>query len=216
MYTTHKTTTSSCIYLHPKNSPWLLKLSPKEFYRYTGVTYLSHLSFESYSTYQTIKRQCKKAQFIGAIDQQIEFSSVLYSQFLKDPPSLKLAIQWMNEKYRFGLFTHNPIKKGAFIGEYTGMIKRVGYFFNNTNDYCFSYTTAPISWRKYTIDAQFYGNEMRFLNHSSRSNVESLAILYEGIFHIIFIAKRAIEPQEELRFDYGTRYWKTKNYIPED
>ena len=54
----------------------------------------------------------------------------------------------------------------------------------------------------YIIDATFYGNKARYINHSCDPNLKSDKLVVNGETHIIFMANRVIESGEELTFDY--------------
>jgi histone-lysine N-methyltransferase SETD1 len=54
----------------------------------------------------------------------------------------------------------------------------------------------------YIIDATFYGNKARYINHSCDPNLKSDKLVVNGETHIIFMANRFIESGEELTFDY--------------
>ena len=54
----------------------------------------------------------------------------------------------------------------------------------------------------YIIDATFYGNKARYINHSCDPNLKSDKLVVNGETHIIFQAIRYIECGEELTFDY--------------
>ena len=52
------------------------------------------------------------------------------------------------------------------------------------------------------IDATFWGNKARYINHSCEPNMKSFKLTVNGETHIIFMANRFIESGEELTFDY--------------
>ena len=53
------------------------------------------------------------------------------------------------------------------------------------------------------IDARYFGNKARFVNHSRiNNNCESRIIMSQGAYHIALYAKVDIEPGAELLFDY--------------
>jgi SET domain-containing protein len=58
----------------------------------------------------------------------------------------------------------------------------------------------------YIIDATFYGNKARYINHSCDPNLKSDKLVVNGETHIIFMANRFIESGEELTFDYQFDY----------
>jgi len=60
--------------------------------------------------------------------------------------------------------------------------------------------------KEHVIDATFYGNKARYINHSCEPNLKSENILVDGKPHIIFTALRHIKEGEELTFDYKFEY----------
>lgn len=70
--------------------------------------------------------------------------------------------------------------------------------------YFFAFDTEHI------IDATFYGNKSRYINHSCEPNLKSETITVDNKTHIIFIANRLIEKHEELTFDYQFEYESEK------
>lgn len=96
-----------------------------------------------------------------------------------------------------GLFTTIPIKKGAFVIEYTG--KRL------PNDVANEMTTKYLFEvdDKWTIDGSERSNLARYVNHSCDSNCE--VKLEDG--RIIYYAHRNIQAGEELTIDYGDEYY---------
>jgi SET domain-containing protein len=101
-----------------------------------------------------------------------------------------------------GLFATAPIRLGAFIVEYSGerirtrdarareRTSRARYMFEINN--------------RWTVDGSPRSNIGRYANHSCRPNAESA--LRRG--KVILRALRAIEPDEEITYDYGEEYFE--------
>lgn len=97
-----------------------------------------------------------------------------------------------------GLFAAAPIKKGTRIIEYRGeritsdeANRRGGKYLFELND-------------RYTIDGSSRENVARYINHSCTPNC--YAEINAAETRIFIFAKRAIEPGEELTYDYGKEY----------
>jgi len=97
-----------------------------------------------------------------------------------------------------GLFATAPIKKGAFIIEYTGekitnaeADRRGGRYLFNINS-------------KWTIDGKEHHNTARYINHSCQPNCESRIVGGK----VKIYATEEIIPGEELAYDYGEEYFE--------
>jgi histone-lysine N-methyltransferase SETD1 len=92
--------------------------------------------------------------------------------------------------------------------EYVGEKIRhpVGDKREKTNDDCYMFALD----NEYIIDATFYGNKARYINHSCDPNLKSDKLVINGETHIIFYALRHIEKAEELCFDYQFDYEEKK------
>ena len=96
-----------------------------------------------------------------------------------------------------GLFTRNPIPKGAFVIEYTGVRVPNSDESRLKGRYLFEINS------RWTIDGSGRENLSRYINHSCKPNCE--AIITRG--KILIYAKRAISAGEELAYDYGKAYF---------
>ncbi len=97
-----------------------------------------------------------------------------------------------------GAFATRRIRKGQKVGEYTG--ERITHA---VSDDRYEHKTARtylfIIDSKIVIDADVGGNDVRFINHSCDPNCESQMDDDKRVF---IYATRAIEPGEELAYDY--------------
>jgi len=104
-----------------------------------------------------------------------------------------------------GLFATKSFSKYDVIGEYTGIVKTWSDI-HGENRYIFNLDEK----NDLVIDAQDYGNELRFansyLNISKEPNVISSNTMLDGVHRILYVCMRDIEPGEELLIDYGEDY----------
>ena len=108
----------------------------------------------------------------------------------------------------YGLFAETSIACGAFIGEYTGIVRQSSTHSSDDGSYTFLYPSSEVS---YEICAREFGNVIRFINHNSASaNVQFRRVHHEGLMHIVCFAISDIEPHQQLLVDYGAAYWTNK------
>jgi uncharacterized protein len=98
-----------------------------------------------------------------------------------------------------GLFAAKAFKKGDLVIEYKGEVisdaeaqRRGGRYLFELND-------------EWTIDGKERGNTARYINHSCKPNC--YPELNDEETRVFIFAKRAIEPGEELTYNYGKYYF---------
>jgi uncharacterized protein len=97
-----------------------------------------------------------------------------------------------------GLFAVAPIKKGAFIVEYWGKPMRSDDADRLSTKYLFDLGNG------WTIDGADRGNIARYANHSCKPNAEARV----GRRSVRIHAAKAIQPGDEITYDYGREYFK--------
>ena len=115
------------------------------------------------------------------------------------PKKLKLKVG--RSRAGLGLFTHEPIKKGTCIVEYTGRTLSEAEEYTSQSLYLFAVT------KKKTIDGSARSNTARYINHSCRPNCE--IEIDEKRERVFVFAKRNIKAGEELAYDYGKEYFNS-------
>lgn len=116
----------------------------------------------------------------------------------------KFVEKFMTEKKGLGIRTRGKIEKDTFIMEYLGEVitekmfkERMDTIYaNDTHHYCLNIDSGLV------IDGHRMGSECRFVNHSCNPNCEMQKIYVHGLPRMILVAKRVIEPMEELTYDY--------------
>ena len=81
--------------------------------------------------------------------------------------------------------------------------------YSNLFDKYFGFAITP----DILIDATYYGNNTRLINHNipEESNLEIIRIFVQGKLKLMFKSKRNIQKNEELTFDYLDKFsvdWK--------
>jgi uncharacterized protein len=139
----------------------------------------------------------KKSLLLGKkFKQQIESSYI--------PP---VSVRWINDDVGYGLFAEENIKKGSYVGEYTGVVRRNDRrYFEPLNNYCYEYPVDDEVGRSFVIDAT-NGCLTRFINHSFAPNLQPLYAFYDDFYHLIFLAMKPIRKGTQLSYDYGRSYW---------
>ncbi|CDW57512.1 SET domain containing protein [Trichuris trichiura] len=116
-----------------------------------------------------------------------------------------------SDVHGIGVFAAEDLEVGDFICEYAGEIitqaeaDRRGFMYDYTGKsylfciYIFSYLTP---FANFDIDATRFGNEARFINHSSKPNCEPHVKLVYGSHRIGIYATTSIKKNSELFFNY--------------
>ncbi|KAM4635052.1 histone-lysine N-methyltransferase EHMT1 [Polymixia lowei] len=119
-------------------------------------------------------------------------------------------------KKGWGVRALQDIPQGTFICEYVGEIISEEEAEMRKNDtYLFSMDNKPKD--VYCIDANFYGNISRFINHMCEPNLFACRVFttHQDLRfpHIAFFACENIKAGEELGFNYGDHFWEVKSKL---
>lgn len=122
---------------------------------------------------------------------------------------VKLEVRRVNPSVGFGVFAGESILKGTFLGNYVGEV--IPYEAVENNRYLFGILSdASDVHGGVCITAHEWGNQTRFVNHSSKPNVNAYTRVLEGWAETYFVAKEDILPGGQLLLDYGPDYWVDK------
>ncbi|KAJ8286521.1 hypothetical protein GJAV_G00040110 [Gymnothorax javanicus] len=116
-------------------------------------------------------------------------------------------------KMGWGVKSLQDISQGTFVCEYVGEIISDAEADVRENDsYLFNLDSKVGD--VYCIDARFYGNISRFINHMCEPNLFPVRVFTSHqdlrFPHVAFFASRNISAGEELGFDYGNHFWDIK------
>jgi SET domain-containing protein len=111
-----------------------------------------------------------------------------------------------------GLFACRDLNPGEMVGEYTGALTRDwAAEVKEASDFKPYLLRFPFDC-PYAIDSEKEGNEMRFINHSSKNhNVDRLYLFHSGLLHVIFIVRTTISKHRQILLDYGKNYWRASS-----
>ncbi len=146
--------------------------------------------------------------------QSFERALKRYGRYLAEALIAPLELRYLGEEIGYGLFAREPLKRGAWIGEYTGVIRKAvaakrhnmvdGHYLT---DYAFTYPRPLPDGTVLEVDALREGNPMRFANHSFKPNASVDHLLFDNRWVTFFRARRDIAAGEEIRINYGMDYW---------
>lgn len=113
----------------------------------------------------------------------------------------------------WGVSTLRMIPKGTYVCEYIGEIISDREADVREND-SYIFDLENKDGETYCIDAHRYGNIARFINHNCTPNVVPVRVFigHQDLHfpRIAFFAYRDIQPNEELGYDYGEKFWSIK------
>uniref|UniRef100_T1JED5 Histone-lysine N-methyltransferase n=1 Tax=Strigamia maritima TaxID=126957 RepID=T1JED5_STRMM len=113
----------------------------------------------------------------------------------------------------WGVRALRDISRGTFICEYVGeLISDSEADQRDDDSYLFDLDNRD--GETYCIDARYYGNISRFINHLCEPNLVPVKVFVDHqdlrFPRIAFFSSRDIKAYEELGFDYGEKFWIIK------
>lgn len=173
--------------------------------------YRTHLTFRSYQELQEVIAECPYLlRWRWPVRESHEWAEIFHAE-LAGAKIAKASIQWIDNTLGYGAFLDEDVPAGAYIGEYTGIVRRLYREKPDHNAYCFSYPTRFWSRKPFAIDSLHEGNITRFFNHSERPTVQTICIVDRGLLHQVFITTRPLDCGTPLTFDYGQEYWERRS-----
>ncbi|XP_056113335.1 histone-lysine N-methyltransferase EHMT1a isoform X4 [Rhinichthys klamathensis goyatoka] len=127
---------------------------------------------------------------------------------------LRVRLQvFRTERMGWGVRALQDIPEGTFVCEFAGEIISDGEANIRENDsYMFNLDNKV--GEVYCIDAQFYGNVSRFMNHLCEPNLFPVRVFTKHqdmrFPRVALYASKPIQAGNELGFDYGDPYWLIK------
>lgn len=183
------------------------RLTPLQFEHFFHVKYCAHLHFSNYPFLQQVLQGCPWS--VRKFLKRENKLQIHYQTKLSKGVVAETAIRWIDQDLGYGLFALQDIPVNSFIGEYTGLVRRLPPQKPDKNNYCLLYPNLF----KTVIDALAHGNETRFINHSDTPNLQLLCVSKCNLLHFILIAKAPIQAGTQLTFDYGKHFWMHRQKI---
>lgn len=181
-----------------------------DFEKALHIRYFKELQFDSEETRKIIEKKCQKALDMEWITPRQKWLGHYYAEGIRGKVALDLTIAWIDDDIGYGVWTNADIPAQAFIGEYTGIVRKRKFWGRWKNLYCFDYTTGPKKSTSMVIDCQNSGNHTRFINHSSHPNLDLTSVYCDGLIHAILISNKPIAAGTQLLYDYGPDYWQKR------
>ncbi len=173
------------------------------------MLFMKNLCFQDEELFHSLLEMGIKKQEAGEVLQEhLEYGNRFKDKIEKGTIA-KVSVRFCSEKIGSGLFAEEPLKKEAFVGEYTGRVRKNDDHLS-VNNYLYEYPIPDYIGRSHVIDAT-EGNLIRFVNHKTSANLKPVYAFIEGIYHLILLAKREIAVGEELTYDYGKTYWYVRS-----
>ncbi|XP_066293531.1 histone-lysine N-methyltransferase EHMT2-like isoform X3 [Branchiostoma lanceolatum] len=128
---------------------------------------------------------------------------------------LRLRLQLFRTKgMGWGVRTLQDIPRGTFVCEYIGEIISDAEADQREDDsYLFDLDNKE--GEVYCLDARFYGNIARFINHLCEPNLIPVRVFVDHqdlrFPRIAFFTAKDVKAEEELGFDYGDKFWDIKS-----
>ncbi len=194
------------------HSSKMIEYSLKELQEKMQMQWLNSLKFFSYTIASKVVHQSKKAMRKKELNVRERWLGVRFQQEISQDFLPNVSIRWLDEKIGYGVFAEEDFSPGAYMGEYTGIVRKRKGRADRKNDYCFEYTIGDWVYNPFIIDAKSQGNFTRFINHSEEANLESISVYAHHVMHICFIVSKPIKRGMQLSYDYGDTFWKKRHH----
>ena len=197
------------ILIYRNSEDQVYKIPIEEFEKRVGVKYLNSLIFERSEYKEKLIKKTEKRLKRTDLKQMNSWTLALHQKAMERPKEDLFYIRWINNYLGYGVFAAQDIPALCYIGEYVGIIRKRRFRKYRFNDYVFGYVVAGKD-TPYIIDAKEQGNFARFINHSDQPNLTSRWIVKDKLTHIILFANNLIPKDQQLTYDYGDYYWRSR------
>lgn len=146
----------------------------------------------------------------GEVTEEQLLRGLLYRREIEQNTLPAVSLRACGEKVGWGLFAEKDLGKEAFVGEYTGIVRKNDEH-GTINNYLYGYPVLDDIGRQYVVDAKVEGNLLRFINHSKTPNLKPLYAFLDGFYHVILLTIQPIKKGDQLSYDYGDLYWYVRS-----
>ena len=187
--------------------------SLEELEKEMDLIWVERLEFQTDAIIEKVLKKSKQSIKKKELSIREKWLGIHFQKEVSDGYMPKISIRWIDEVLGYGVFAEEDIPLGAYIGEYTGLVRKRARLKDKKNDYCFEYTIGDWIYNPFIIDAKNQGNFTRYINHSEDPNLESLAVYVDEVMHIIFVALKPIKKGMQMCYHYGDYFWKKRRHI---
>lgn len=184
-------------------------ISLETFEEIMQCQYLPSLAFSSFSLKEKLEEKTKKLHAKGKLTRRQLWFGSYYRKEIELSLFPDVSIRWIDASVGWGVFAERNYKKGEYIGEYSGVLRDKKRE-DSKNSYCFEYAISDDEITSYRIDAREKGNITRFINHSFFPNLSPMLVTFDHLTHIILVVEEMIVKGDQLLYDYGPNYWKSR------
>ncbi|KAG1957746.1 lysine methyltransferase 5Ab [Pimephales promelas] len=156
--------------------------------------------------YYPIRRSCRKSKAELKCEKQQHIDDLIRNDVEEG-----LKVKCIEGKGR-GIFADRAFKKGEFVVEYHGDLLEIADAKARESQYAQDPSTGCYMYyfryhdKTYCVDATKETHRLgRLINHSKNGNLQTKLHAINGTPHLIFLASRDLEEDEELLYDYGDR-----------
>ena len=182
----------------------------KDFEKKLQIKYTNYLEFEHpdylrWAIYKGNKQLKKKS-----VRKMNRWTLALHQKAILKPRYDHIYIGYVDRSIGYGVFANRDLPALTYVGEYTGVVTGRHLSKTRCNDYVFGYMAGPKN-TPFIIDAKKKGNFTRLINHSGSANMNSRWVVVGGITRIIVFTNGFIPKGEQLTYDYGKYYWRSRS-----
>lgn len=179
------------------------------------IEFLPHPVFENEEIFEDVLFRAKKAKEEDFIPSERIWMGIYFDNEIQKGLHPLISIRYINSEIGYGAFAEQRIPPCAFVGEYTGIIKKRKKKQLKGEIYSIRYSIWGMDKKRYIIDGKSKGNFTRFINHSAKPNLSLQSVYWRGIPRMIFVALKEIREGTQLTFDYGQLFWKECKQNPQ-